>query len=227
MNLLARRRRHGLLYNLDRICSRFRSRSCGDDRRFSVLVLRTCFHRLLPSDIILSYLILSYLVLSYLILSYLILSYLILSILFSRPVLLVLSYLVLSCLVLVFLPLSRSCLVLSCLVLSCLVLTQLSGADHGKCIARMFAGDTFGDKALNTDNPRSATIVSQEKSELIALERSDYQMFSKLDLLFSPKRCLDALRIAPHNRSPAEVEYVRVQKTVFSFSSAVPAVCCV
>jgi hypothetical protein len=93
--------------------------------------------------------------------------------------------------------------------------TLLSGTDHGKCIARMFAGDTFGDKALNTDNPRSATIVAQEKSELIALERSDYQMFSKLDLLFSPKRCLDALRIAPHNRSPAEVEYVRVQPFFF------------
>jgi CRP-like cAMP-binding protein len=80
--------------------------------------------------------------------------------------------------------------------------------DYGKCVARMFMGDTFGEKALISDVPRSATIKCQENTELIVLKRDDYRIFSKLDILFSPRRCMDALKIAPSKRNEAEIAYI-------------------
>ncbi len=46
-------------------------------------------------------------------------------------------------------------------------------------VGALKAGESFGELALITDDPRSATIVSQEPSELICIERRHYEMAIK------------------------------------------------
>ena len=65
------------------------------------------------------------------------------------------------------------------LVGSVLVQIKVADSKNLKTVAHLHPGDSFGEAALITDNPRNATVVSAEPSELLIIEKEDYERVIK------------------------------------------------
>ena len=65
------------------------------------------------------------------------------------------------------------------LVGSFYVQIQVSDSKNLKTVAHLHPGDSFGEAALISNNPRNATVVSAEPSELLMIEKADYERVVK------------------------------------------------
>ncbi|GMI17781.1 hypothetical protein TrLO_g3279 [Triparma laevis f. longispina] len=65
------------------------------------------------------------------------------------------------------------------LVGSVFVQVKVADSKNLKTVAHLHSGDSFGEAALINNNPRNATVVSAEPSELLMIEKEDYERVIK------------------------------------------------
>ena len=59
------------------------------------------------------------------------------------------------------------------------VQVKVEDSKNLKTVAHLVSGDSFGEAALINNNPRNATVVSAEPSELLMIEKEDYERVIK------------------------------------------------
>ena len=92
------------------------------------------------------------------------------------------------------------------LVGSFFVQIKVTDSKNLKTVAHLFPGDSFGEAALINDKSRNATVVSAEPSELLKIEKEDYERVIKKLHVDALKKKAAYIRSIPAFRSfPEEI----------------------
>ena len=82
--------------------------------------------------------------------------------------------------------------------------------EHGRCLAWMQGGMSFGEMALIQSEPRNATVVCREACELMCVDRDDYNktLRSIMSTMYMPDSSKAVLQKQPGTRLSDEISMV-------------------